>query len=241
MTEQLWDVDGPTYDVAFGNTGFQIYIAGEILPVGVPMIAAAAGQTVTMSCADCTTSTTAYLATFCDTSLLDASIQANGATNTAPRPIVSIGGNVWSISVDASQLRRGYRYSVCLDLDGATTVSPNADSDIRVYISAVTSAGDGIMRPGAAEVLRLPCTVGCSAASSAYLSTTKVPYEVPVLVGGEQVGINLVYLPLACDSTVNFGTTALTYVRTEASTFVADGAGAWKITKIGRASCRERV
>ena len=143
------DVDGPTYDVAFGNTGFQIYIAGEILPVGVPMIAAAAGQTVTMSCADCTTSTTAYLATFCDTSLLDASIQANGATNTAPRPIVSVGGNVWSISVDASQLRRGYRYSVCLDLDGATTVSPNADSDIRVYISAVTSAGDGIMRPGA--------------------------------------------------------------------------------------------
>ncbi|CAK9035132.1 unnamed protein product, partial [Durusdinium trenchii] len=168
------DLDGVATDYAFGDTGFQVYMASVTASGGT--ISAAAGQVLTMTCSGCSTDTMAYLAVTCDGTITDGNIVANGAMNTAAVNLAGASPD-WTATIDASSLQAGRHYTLCTDLDGSTGTNPMGANDFLWYVTGSSGIPHykfglkqqkGVTRKSS-ETLIFDCPQ-CSNSSSAYLA-----------------------------------------------------------------------
>ncbi|CAJ1359317.1 unnamed protein product, partial [Effrenium voratum] len=171
------DLDGVATDYAFGDVGFQVYMAAVTASGGT--ISPASGQEITMTCASgCSTDTMAYLAITCDSTITDGVIVANGILNSAAVNLVGASPD-WTATIDASSLQPGRHYRLCTDLDGATGTMPMGSNDFLWYVSGVSGLPhykfglkqqQGVLR-ATGQVVRLVCA-DCTNTSAVYLGLT---------------------------------------------------------------------
>eukprot|EP00435_Cladocopium_sp_Y103_P033438 s2403_g8.t1 len=111
-----------------GCTGFMVFASS--LSASTQSVGFAGSQLVTFSCASgCISSSSVYLARDCSTGY--------GGPKTVPTPIVATHGNLWTAVHQADALISGFRYQMCVDMDGSGAL-PTGPSGVVVYVSGVS-------------------------------------------------------------------------------------------------------
>jgi len=189
------DLDGGNGTLPFGYTELSTYITGATLADDT-VVAAKFGQKFAVVCSVCSTATTLHLSKIgCDTTDFDAGQVSNGALGSAFAPLVAetsalVPTAQWSATVDASLLNVGEYYTICTDLDGATTNLASGDAQQFVYVSPPNIAWrsdkitgtntyvdwirnhTNVINSATNQKLQIYCPTGCDANTTAYLGTT---------------------------------------------------------------------
>ncbi|CAD7974334.1 unnamed protein product [Amoebophrya sp. A25] len=171
------DYDGINTEKYFADTFQQVYILS--ISILTPGIVQKAGQEIRFECADCVAGATAlYLTaeTDCDVFVSDGS-HTGASPATADAVVLATdagaGANRYVATVDASGLTSGNRYTVCMDLDGATGTLPFGFTELTTYITGATLNADTVVAADVAQDFSVICSV-CTPATSLYLASAAV-------------------------------------------------------------------
>jgi len=126
-----------------GCTVLKVFMSS--LQASTQTIGLAAGQSVNFSCASaCTTSSSVFLARNCSTGYL--------GPKTPATHLVATSGNLWSAVLQADALIGGFRYQMCIDMDGTGTLQ-TGPSQVVVYVSGVSRVFPNFLTDGEQQVL----------------------------------------------------------------------------------------
>ncbi|CAK0860657.1 unnamed protein product, partial [Prorocentrum cordatum] len=167
------DLDGAEDSDRAGDTGLAVYVSpvshAAVTATGDRVVRPAPGQQLSLTCAGCSSSTEAVLMDTC----ADGHAAASAAAASLGGRVVAAGHGTWSVDVDGlSGAQVGRHLRLCSDLDGAHGPLRTGDTGLDFYVSGTDVLRTPSVGRGAAEVVSLDCGEGCSAASTAYLSTS---------------------------------------------------------------------
>ncbi|CAD7953858.1 unnamed protein product [Amoebophrya sp. A120] len=178
------DTDGEAFVRAMGDTGLRLY-TNSILAVDKFVIKKTNNQTLTFTCSaadtpTCTENSTVYLGEFdCDRTDNGGVKQANPTANSASTNLTSIGSNMYTAIFDATDLRAGWYYRVCQDIDGPHGPAYFGDTGYDIYISPFkTLSNHGAIEKAsnthAVNILTVTCWdgSGCSANTRIHVDTS---------------------------------------------------------------------
>jgi len=153
------DTDGGDGLLAFGDTGFEIFILG--FDAGYPLtVEAAAAQVLSFVCTGCGAHTTAGLAEECP--VYDGS--ASAGSSSAAVGVTGLASNYF-FSSDATNLTRGRHYRLCLSIGSGVYM----ETGQAVYVTGITDASTVNVLAASSESATVHCAQGCSASTSMYL------------------------------------------------------------------------
>ncbi|CAE8599504.1 unnamed protein product, partial [Polarella glacialis] len=175
----LADIDGPVETYGYGDTGFVLFISAveKVFPTALPKLDGVGVQFTCPYCNPTSDVTQYYLDLVCDTTKYfgDYIFPVDGKntyTSMLPGPgSVTTPAGTFAL-FDTSGLDLGQVYQLCIDVDGDNAKLAMGDSSFRIYITDMTQIKPLAVQPAVNQVLVLPCPLGCSTASMAYLSTS---------------------------------------------------------------------
>ena len=187
----LWYVSGVSAlvnDFALGHSTLGTRLAVALRP--------APGQSMTLICPTaCSSATTAYIGTACDSTVRDSIVTSNEAFRTSSvGPVAGSVAGQWRLPVDTSLLAEGISYRICTDMDGTDPRLAFGYAGVTSHITAVVSSTRAIMRaPEQDLVLRCNSASSCTSSAVGYLIAPARECSIYVLAfindrGAEQTG-----------------------------------------------------
>jgi len=169
------DLDGSNSHLPWGNSDLPIYIS-PITQSAYNAFYSSSSAELRLTCdGRCSVDSRVHLLneqSQCDFSDF-AGVKTGSADQTSAVSTTPLGGTQGVVVsfVDTTALTAGWRYRICLDLDGVATDYAFGDVGIQVYMAAVTVSG-GTISPATGQVITMTCATGCSTNTMAYLAST---------------------------------------------------------------------